>query len=1753
MSDIDEGRGSREKNKENPSVSPYATGGGGITFERRVAVKFLAHLLVGDGTIEIGNGRSVVSVAFQQAPDYLVDDLVVSAAYPSESEPSLVLVLAVRRRPKIVRSDESTRKLIRAFVGDIINMRADGPEQQWGLVIAGSQQHAMQLSTLAEHAATQMAATGFFDLIRTPRKFSANIQERLKHLENLVGLSLDDLSTEEVTQDEIQRRTWQLLRNLTVSMPRLEAPDETDWAAITNSLVAVSRGTNLASASNLRDRLFDLASEYSAKAARVDFSILRRDSHALLELTVRRNEQGWRVLGPLDQRSCEAVSNVVSDKGSRCVCLNRTEALQQLTGMVTDASAVVVSGESGVGKSALAVLGLTNAAVERPDEIQVLCINLRLIPRLSINFQDKFGVNLSELLSELSAPQRILVIDGADAVVEGWEDAFRYLLDSVRGSELKIVAVTSVDSRSVVQAILKEYFDNLVTEHVVAPLTDAEIGEIIRIFPELQKLNANPSSRELLRRLVVVDLLVRSRIQGVPLSDADAMREIWAGLVRRHEKTDRGSPDAREITLLDLADLALRNVESDGRREVLRGLNSAALDGLRRDGLLRTSQDNPFRIGPEFSHDEVRRYAVARILLADRKPSEKLLAVEAPRWSLSAARLACQVLLAGPNKPDDPLQGRFARLQMSFDALVEAGHSVRWADVPSEALISLTNSHSVLQDAWPGLKENNAAGLKRLIRLISQRFRNDYRIVSTATIEPIVELLLRDRFPWKSGRHVQELLREWLRGHVVANTAAGHQLRIQLRGHLLDAYEEADRRFVQRKKARDAELAARTPEEVERDKQFAARSALGRGSLSTRPEIPYEITEKVFLELLALLGSDLGSEGEKILRRVGKDAPSRLAPAVEEPLTGRALASYSRALLAYLTESYYVDDENDGFGIRDDGIRGHNFQGYGPFPMSARYYGPFCWLLAADFHSGVEVINRLLNHATYIRVRKLSGLHEINRIRDADDFGMYHMTLEFDGKRKKYFGDENTWRWYYGEASVGPYPCMSALQALERACDQQLVKNNLSIKDLISVLLENCESLAMVGLIVGLLIRHLEKAGSLLDPCLIQPVIWNYEIRRIILEIRAPGLVADSDGLVTPRRRHWSFREVAMFMAFHANAERADELRKLGQQLVENARQQVELSENRSLTEIQTFQTGPADVNIDQVRAWASSLDRSSLEARNTSHGLEISSVLPKDVAASLQESDKGLQREIESFSLFGQYFIKLNHVPTEPVGKDELAADLSFVRELLGSSTNLDSRHSWDVSALVAAAALRAEILQNIDLSTEDILLSAGIILRIGLGEAGKLSSGGELSVNENGADRSAARAIPLLLLPTAAPVRAAIDDSRELTKRNHSGVGKVRQVIRAIIGMESRLTTSESIARAGFNLAQSPLYEVRLHLARGMDNVWQAPCAGEGRCHHDLGLQLVKETMHDCICGEFDVNRRRCPVIKLDEPIATSLSNYDGKSVIAHRLDAAIRALAPAVMANICISDQAQLLLSALFDAQRRALLVHGNAGVDDRGSRSLVSARALMTLAENGGDNALFTHLDAFLNRPALLDTLLQAMSAVAEETRSRAEITRRIWPRVMRRVLQYKTTDYASIQDNSYSDHSIASLLPNSAGETPYLYREIQGKPIDWWDPVSLISEVEEWLVHAKGRACCIDRLIRFIRVLAPEEQVQKGIPWITTLVFADNFREASQAWLLSNWLIQMRPVAVRVNLLDGWQKVVDALVVAGDTSLAPYSD
>ena len=1739
-------------------MSPYATGGGGVTFERKVAVQYLAHLLVGDVASALGDGRRVVSVAFQQAPDHPVDDLVVTAARPDELQPSLMLTLAVRRSPNLVASDESTRKLIRRFVDETANAPPEGPEHRMCLVVAGPQEHAEQLATLASHAAVQMDAAGFFRLIGTPRKFQAAVRTRLAQLAALVERALHDLGVANTNAALVQQRTWELLSRLAVSMPRLESPDDTDWAAVANSLIPVAQGSDPPAAAQLRDRLVALSNEYSPKSARVDLTVLRRGAHAMLDPTTRRNQKGWQVLDHLHCMALAAVRDEITGSDGRpSVHLDRSDAAAELVASVEKAAAVVVSGESGVGKSALALPGVTAAGPAEPDSLQVSCINLRQVPKLTIQFEDALGCPLSTLLSEMSAPQRLLIVDAADAVTEGLEEAFRYLVDAAQESDVKVVAVTSVDTQQVVRDIVTERFGTDVRAFGVTPLTDSEIDQIVESFPELSKLKANARSRALLRRLVMADLFVRGRVRGVPLTEADAMREVWAGLVRRHEKADRGSPVARDVALLRLADFEL--IGGD-RLKVISDIDPAALDGLCRDGLLRTSPDDASLIGLEFAHDEVRRYAVARLLLSEDTPTSRILQAGAPRWSLSAAQLACQAWLQRPHAPKTPMTGRLGTLQESFDRLVKAGHGARWGDVPGEALLALADPQAVLRDAWPELVADDAVGLRRLARLVDQRLRDDNGVVDHIAVEPIIALLLEDKTPWRSGKYAEDLLRDWLQAHVVAKTVAGHSLRILLRERLIKACVAGDRRLAQEREVaaatsqaekapqvRKEELSfltrllfafrrlfawvvgrgARSPERIERDRRSAGSHndrfvEVGYGSRPRRqrPAVPREIKDAIVLELLALVGPDLGSDGEAILCRVARDAPSELAPAVDEFLSGVALGGYGRGLLARLTEAYYLDDESDGSSFHDDGIRDHNGRSFGA-PLAAWHLGSFMALFRTDFRNGVAVLNRLLNHAARVRTRTLAGLGPMAPPFGNDGVG-YEIELEITGTRRQYVGDGHVWQWYRG-TGVGPYPCCSALQALERVCDE-LIKTDIPIARLVPILLEGCENLAMVSLVVGLLVRHLEEAQHLLDPYLAEPLIWHHEFRRVVDESR--GYAASSEDVTRSDRRTWSLGNAATFLGLRADEKRAAELRVLGERLVANADRLVAATCND-----ESLSTDADDSITEQqlrVRAWASSLDRNTYQASKARDGVYIRPTPPEDVVQELKPSNEELKRVQETYRLVVRYYMKRKKEQADAIGSEEIATDLATARGLLEAPPSLGGHDPWDAPAAVAATALEAHLVDGLVLPDSALSFAAETVLRIGEGEMGPRQFEFEDTFFEQGADRSAARAVPLLLLPVAAGLRVLVDHA-------------------------DGWVAFERATRAGVNLANAVANEVRLHLARGLDDLWKTPCAANGRCHHEVGWQIATETLGRCVLGGWDRATGRRSLVALKDPIIESLASANDRSILASRLDGAIRALAPAAVADNCVSGRARSLLLTLLAAQRRSLLSYEGRDTDPRGSHTLVSARALLTLAEQGHDAAIDQHIDAYADHSALLGTLLRALSAAAEEAPERAATARRIWPNIVRRVLEMKASGLISFRDRNFSDMALAALIPNATVESSYLYPEVGHNRIAWWQPLAMQPEVEAWLVTAAGRSFCVDHLIKFLRVLTPKDQVCTGLPWVTKLVCADPAHTARHSYMVTSWLIEIRSTAVDTDLLPSWQEVVDALVVAGVRQLAPYSE
>ena len=392
----------------------------------------------------------------------------------------------------------------------------------------------------------------------------------------------------------------------------------------------------------------------------------------------------------------------------------------------------------------------------------------------------------------------------------------------------------------------------------------------------------------------------------------------------------------------------------------------------------------------------------------------------------------------------------------------------------------------------------------------------------------------------------------------------------------------------------------------------------------------------------------------------------------------------------------------------------------------------------------------------------------------------------------------------------------------------------------------------MVALILGMLVRHMEVADNLLDLYFTEPLIWSYEFARVVGEGRS--FAASSEGIESSERRHWSLRDAAMFTALRATDERAEELRMLGETLVNRARSRIEQQQDTDVTADEVHSGEKIELRLAPVRAWASSLDRSKFQVNETAEGLYIQATLPEEVAQALQQSNEDSERAAEEIRLTVRYFVKRNETPAEANESDEVMADLESARMLLKTPPRLSAHHPWDVPALVAAAALDAYLLRGVDVPDEALAFAVDTVLRISEGEASPRLYEFEGTYFEQGADRSAARVVPLLLMPSAANLCAIVDGA-------------------------DGLQTFKRVSAAGFNLAQAVANEVRLHLARGLDHLWATPCVRNGPCHHQVGWEIATETMRDCALGGWNPSAGVRSLIVLDGPLAESARPAPGR----------------------------------------------------------------------------------------------------------------------------------------------------------------------------------------------------------------------------------------------------------------------------------
>lgn len=1408
-----------------------------------------------------------------------------------------------------------------------------------------------------------------------------------------------------------------------------------------------------------------------------------------LDLAATRRRHAWTVLAEHRDLAVAGVRTTIGDESSggpvEIAFADRREQLAKaLLEAGTQGSALLMSGESGVGKSALTLSAIAELEAADSAGFKAVVVNFRGLPQSSLELRGALGMSMADVLAELSAPSRVLVIDAADAALERSAGLFSDLVLAAGAAGVGVVAVTSDLASSFVREQLELGFGRSISSFTMKSLEDRDISVISDGFPLLRAVLRDLPANSLLRRPVVLDLLARTGLEpDSSLGEWECLQLVWRKIVRGDGRPGVGSAEAREQTLVAVAASSMR-LPKDRRPSA--GIDAAAVDALRRDHLLAPA--SPYQGQPEFAHDEVRRYATAILLVRGQIPTELLEAAGVPRWALSAATLACKGLLKAPGARPARV---FGQLLSQFKPFA-AAHGPRWADVPIEAVLETPFAYGCLKAAFAD--ESVGLVLGDVVRVVQQRHKVN-ALVDPVISAPVVQILLDEEEPWDVSKAAFELLADWLQALSLADAPTGNELRIRLRGRLLAYWESFP------------------PRNTSGDHLPSSMSKRRR----RRRELDYHLTKEEFVETLALLGPDIDEAAEACLRAIADDAPAFLAPAADSPLSARALAQKDPELLAMLMEAYYIDDERSWH--RDEGVRGHQgrWTGIGA-PFFQHYFGGFWQLFqTAPLRTSVRVLNNILNSGARARVEILSGLHSPNLFAgpvakpgedsDTDTEGADEeredqgAVLNLDGTARLYVGDGHVWSWYRG-TSVGPYSAMSALQAMERFTDS-LLSQGASPRKVAEVLLDGCENLAVPGMLFGLLVRHVENVDTELDTFLAEPIVWELEFARRTSEYS--GLRATTEGLANLERRQWTPREVAAWLVIHGGEARAQALKKVAEQLVENG--------------------GRLGVSQERTKNWAASLD--SAQYRITQYGdkYHIEFVPPLEVQAAQERHAANQEIVQRTLRLQNRYWGLAKHdVDYVPPTSEEIAADLAASRSLLESDGDLMPTRPVDAVAHVVRAAVERAAAGDMDALGNEASFATEFVLKVAMSFQNVEDQRHEDQYFDFGADRAVAHALPVFITSAMSTPLGAAGGS------------------------------TDDVAVAGLVMAGKASLETRLHLARGCDVVWTAPCHGDP-CIHRTALNWLVETARNAEIGPWDQHRQRRPNVQIVGDVAGRLQQLAGDSIDIAVLDPAIRGLGAAASSDHCCTNDAATMLASLLDVERRAMVAQKEKGwtADHRGTHTLVAARALLEgFAKNGDVRPVLEHLDVLGADAGLMSNFLHGLAAAGAENERLAEAARGVWPLLLRHATKYVSDDPSPYQDQHWGDWAAAALLPDPLPWTKGLYNEVIGVPIDWVRAEDLVELIEDWLPVARAEVKCVDGLIGLLRKLPVQAQVTRGLRWVSDLCIQNGRVTVKQSWLSNNWLKEVRSTAEELDHLDEWQMLVDSLVVAGNEELAPYS-
>ncbi len=1070
--------------------NPFSTGSGGATFEQLVGAAYLVTLMAGHMPRGLDWGVTKEVLFQQRWSGCLIDDLIIVA---TDGNTERRLALQLKHDLRFATSDQAFVQVIgdcwSVFVGNSgwhFNPDIDRIGIGLGLFRTELDAH---FRPLLEWARNSRNAVEFIQKVDTPKFSSAEKREYLGLFREL----LTQAKGSRVGDDEL----WMFLKCFVIVHYDLENAGSRDsthcWNALNDLLSTSSSGQ----AQILFDQLCSIVARNNRTAGYIDIGKVR--SELSLSIALKDHAQYETDLKRLRDYSQKRLASISNTIGLH-VQLPRTSIINQLEESIKQKEIVVITGLPMVGKSG--ALKLLANRLQLEGEVFVFTADDFSNSTSFIDFLHQIGISndLQNILSAVgNSTVRCIFVDGLERLRDdGGKRVLNDLLVAVRQyNEALIkrgghpdyrwhVVFTCRQQESMNVLVHLETRHNLEDKSLdfvtVSALTDDEVTEVAAQVPRLKELVTRGHLKEILSRPLVLDILTLPEVALPPESIPSHLTEtwlidwFWKEVVRLAEKMrpGRGSPEQREKVLNRLALEALEGSETSS---TMTDQDAAAVAGLVSDRLV-LRQDALLRFG----HDALEDWTLAKILHQRASTVELFLAQMSEPLRVSRAfQLFAARFLEVEKEPQ-----AWLRLLQRIEQ--DTSLSPRWYQLAVTALLDSSLLKEILPTLHDDLFGNDNYLLCKILwtlrTLVVQSHPSVYGLGALPRDEfekylaywnmpiwtqwiPVVEFVLKNR-QLISERGLYEfsfVAEKWM------SNSNGKQL---FRREIAElAMEQLASRFLIAPPMNEREESSLSYEEVGQIRKNFVNCVLLASDC-----LPDDVSQFVRQYALRSRDSNHYDFEEEILRKgygwipLCKHLPDLAVEIIEGILCEKA--------------------ESDPFG----GLH-HIFHNLGISYMQrdmppVPHKGPFKTFLQVHPEQGLELVQRVVNHATKIWI--LREEHESNR-------KPLPQILKLETGNVEVWGDALVYQWFRFP-SVAPGIVTCALMALEEWMNDQIGKDA-NANELFEKILYRTNSVAVVGVCVSVALANVEKCVEAIAPIIENPAFWEMDIARFAGDLAA--------------------------------------------------------------------------------------------------------------------------------------------------------------------------------------------------------------------------------------------------------------------------------------------------------------------------------------------------------------------------------------------------------------------------------------------------------------------------------------------------------------------------------------------------------------------------------------------------------------------------------------------------------------------------